>query len=344
MNIRRHAPVALAIIFAFAHASLSMAQVFRGQVVDSISGRPIVGGLAELWSMEGGFLARTVTSATGVFEFTNANKDRAVLRVLRIGYAPFRLTLNAGSPKEGLTRINWDAPNVSLPGQIVKVAANCRSQLADAKGTVATLWTEAQKALLLTTTLGNESAPTISRVNYDRTLDTSALNVRQIKTKTVVSQSRHAYVSRPAKTLALLGYVSEDSSGTEFHAPDAEVLLSEEFAGTHCFGILTDHNRNQNLIGISFEPARIQPRVIEIRGVLWIDQPTWQLRSLDFEYVGLPDVASSARSGGTVSFDKLPNGEWFVSAWMYECHIWPHSSKSPMVVRVEFSKRHRNYG
>ncbi len=54
---------------------------------------------------------------------------------------------------------------------------------------------------------------------------------------------------------------------------------------------------------------------MDIRGTLWLDARTGELRNVEYEYTGLPDGSRRSPSGGRVEFRRLPSGAWIVSRW-----------------------------
>jgi len=107
----------------------------------------------------------------------------------------------------------------------------------------------------------------------------------------------------------------ERTGQREYYAPDGDVLLSDAFLATHCFSV-TRHRREREVLGLQFEPNR-RGIVPEIRGTLWVDTTTAELRSLDFRYVEVErdDGVDAGEAGGHVSFEYLPSGAWIVNEW-----------------------------
>jgi hypothetical protein len=68
------------------------------------------------------------------------------------------------------------------------------------------------------------------------------------------------------------------------------------------------------LIGLAFEPAR-KRRVADVKGVLWLDAATAELRHLEFTYTNLPWDVPASRVGGRVEFEQLASGVWIVRRW-----------------------------
>jgi hypothetical protein len=109
--------------------------------------------------------------------------------------------------------------------------------------------------------------------------------------------------------------MQEDAAGRLYSAPDADVLLDEDFAATHCFHIEGADPEHPGQIGLAFAPARGRDALVDVAGVIWMDRITPQLRSLDFLYTGLEPAATRARSGGHIEFRTMENGLTFIERW-----------------------------
>ncbi|MEE9533899.1 MAG: carboxypeptidase regulatory-like domain-containing protein, partial [Acidimicrobiia bacterium] len=83
---------------------------------------------------------------------------------------------------------------------------------------------------------------------------------------------------------------------------------------THCFRVVRDARKHAGLIGLAFEPVRGR-RLTDVKGALWIDEQSSELRFLEFSYTNLPYDLDDERIGGTVEFMPLPSGEWIVHRW-----------------------------
>jgi hypothetical protein len=69
------------------------------------------------------------------------------------------------------------------------------------------------------------------------------------------------------------------------------------------------------MIGLAFEPTRGRG-VTDIHGVLWLDERSSELKTMEFGYTRLPNDVEDDQLGGTVDFIQLPNGAWVVYRWM----------------------------
>jgi hypothetical protein len=138
-------------------------------------------------------------------------------------------------------------------------------------------------------------------------------------------------VGRPFETLtpaelAEHGHMHETDAGERIvNGPDPRVLLSDEFAGSHCFrikGPIDAHDVTEatRWIGLAFEPAPDPAGIVRIGGTLWLDQASGELRSLEFQYLFCQPRARAwvpwgADSGGTIRFRALDDGRWVVDSW-----------------------------
>src|SRR6185437_77026 len=152
-------------------------------------------------------------------------------------------------------------------------------------------------------------------IEYDRALDSTARLVRHQTVRGARHPTTHAFRSLPAAELDTGGYVVEAQGGARFFAPDADALLSDEFVRDHCFRLAAPPAGSPGLVGIAFQPTRDRREERDIRGTLWVDRATAELRSLEFAYTGLSDAAESAGAGGRVDFLRLDDGNWLVSRW-----------------------------
>ena len=67
-------------------------------------------------------------------------------------------------------------------------------------------------------------------------------------------------------------------------------------------------------IGLAFQPIP-EHKKPDVKGVLWMDEKTSELHSLEFTYTWLPYDLRTADFGGVVSFFRMPGGRWIVRSW-----------------------------
>jgi hypothetical protein len=123
------------------------------------------------------------------------------------------------------------------------------------------------------------------------------------------------FVSLPGDALSRGGYwraLPNDS--IIYYAPDADVLLSPAFARDHCFGVADGRGERAGLTGLTFEPAA-EREVPDVRGTIWLDTRTFELRLVEFRYSRLPVSTSNRNVGGEVQFARVRSGAWIVARW-----------------------------
>lgn len=254
--------------------------------------------VAEGLSTESG--ARILRAAPGVYR----------VRVRRIGYLPF-VSDPVSLPRESALSLNVESPRVVLERIVVNSNSPC-GRNDPSSAALSSVWDEINKALrssqLTTDDLsGIGRAQTYrSEVKDDGTVVSADSTVFSITT-------RRPFGAIDPGTLATDGYVLGDAeNGWHYFAPDETVLLSDQFAATHCFRVVRQRERTGQ-IGVSFEPVPHR-EVADITGVLWVDQETSELREIVFHFVNAGEM-SRYDAGGFTRFRRVPSGTWIVDEW-----------------------------
>ncbi len=310
--LRAWAAFAVALTFA---ASAAGAQGLRGVVLLPDSTTPAPGILVTASDASGAVLGHAVTGANGRFTLAVTPQGGVMVRALRVGYRPSELgPLTVGAEGGTELRLVLNTNAVRLQAVAVRASDRCGARN-DGRSRVADVWEEARKALLLANT-SRADAPLVAEwATYDRALD--SLNVRVLDQTVSLTRapSEHPFRSRHADSLAAGGYVTEDDAGVNYYAPDADVLLAESFAATHCFRLVEGPAGGAARIGLRFEPVERDRRRREITGTLWLARESAELRFLEFTFTELPATAEPAEPGGRVAFSRIPDGAWLVTSW-----------------------------
>ena len=301
---------ALALLALFAAASRLGAQQLRGVVRDSARAAPLPGAVVTILDSAGVPVARAISDAAGRF-VVGAPSRAARLRAVRIGYRPRDLALTG----------RGDTLEIAM-GRLPPMLAAVRvtdSELCPGATTSSgalELWEQA-KAGLLATVVARETRPAeMQALSYKRATTTTDERVTEQTTHLTSAYSNRPFVApAEASFFARRGFMQEDASGRLYSAPDADVLLDEDFAATHCFHTEAADKDHPGQIGLAFSPARGRDALVEVMGVIWIDRVTPQLRSLDFRYTGLEPAAMRVGSGGHVEFRTMENGLSFIERW-----------------------------
>ncbi len=310
-------------------AASSAAQVITGRIIAADNVTP-VSGVVIVAADSTGQSARALSGATGEFSIAIPRPGRYTVHLYRIGFRPL-----AHAPVDvsdsGLHGLTLVAPGeVVLLSSLRSQARSSSCRIASDSGlAIARVWEQGRIAML-SVGLSAESPPIIADwIEFDRTLATDGRHVRHQSTRLTRAPTTHAFTSPNPELLHSQGYVVQAPDGVQFFAPDAAVLLSDDFANDHCFEIVGEDKAHPSAIGIAFHPNDSRSGVPDIDGVAWLEKASAELQEVKFEYVNLPDAVRAARPGGDVSFKRMPRGGWIISAWQARFPVLqPHAAIS----------------
>jgi hypothetical protein len=271
-------------------------------------GRPASGALVAIVDRNGQVVADGLTNSLGERTLlVSPGSYRA--RVLRIGYEPTWSDWTTVA-RDVRIDITLNDARINLNTLVVRTRTTCRVDQ-DPRGT-GLLWAEVTKALRSSQLASSDAGP-LSKASVYRKIAESEGWILSADTTWVAVRDKQPYSAIDPALLAKDGYVRGSvTAGFEFFGPDEKVLLSNEFAGTHCFRLERDPAR-AGLVGLAFEPAPGR-RVADIAGTIWVDEQTSELKEIRFSYVraGLP---RDFNAGGFTKFRRLDSGTWIVSSW-----------------------------
>ncbi len=321
MHCRYVACGALVLALLPGTAAPMRAQVVRGTVVDEESRVAVPSAVIVLLDGRGTRVAGALTDEAGRFAILAPGAGSYALRVERIGYrgitsAPF--SLSVGQSVEQLLAV----PVVprTLAGIVVRGRERCVVR-PEEDDQVSRVWEEVRTALDAAVVTREQRLVRLTLERYDRYVAPHGGAVRRERRWTQSVMSASPFVSAPAESLAARGFVWVDRDTVTYLAPDAVVLASEPFAQTHCLRLRKGDDKHRGLIGVEFEPARGRT-LPEVRGVLWVDEQTAELRLLEYTYTPLPPGASAEEAGGRVEFGRLSSGAWIVTRWSIRMPIF----------------------
>jgi len=290
------------------------AQVVTGQVVDAATAAPVGEGFVVLLDERGREVGRTLTPTDGRYLLNARASGRYRLRSERIGYVAFvspPFTLDAG---QTLTQqLTVSALAVQLAVVEVTGRTTCRLETEGAEGTAA-VWEEVRKALAAAVWTERQRTYRYRTVAFVREWDESRRELLAEVSDTLVGHAPAPFASVPAAELASHGYIVAAAESIAYYGPDGVVLQDSSFLESHCFGLARRSQHGVGQIGLSFrpEPGRHLP---DVRGVLWLDEASAELRALEFSYTEVPEGVRDGRIGGTVEFLRLPSGAWIIRRW-----------------------------
>lgn len=311
-------------------ASALGAQLVRGTVTERASGAPLSGVLVTLVNDSSRTVGSALTGERGDYGIRAPSAGTYRIDAKRIGVRRFRspaFELATGETRE--VNVQLDALLYSLPEVVITAIPLCTKGDKDG-GRVAALWDEARTALTATQISLRDRLFNARLVRYVRQIDPATFKVISETRSDVQGVVDRPFFSLPAESLSARGFWRKDADGsTLYYAPDAGVLLSDAFVGDHCFQYARSSREHPGLVGLRFEPTR-QRDVGDVRGTLWMDGRTFELRFVDYRYTNLDDIADSLRIGGEVHFARLKSGAWIVRRWFIRMPQVGRSVSPPM--------------
>jgi hypothetical protein len=308
--------LSLSAIALLASASAVAGQAVQGTALDASSGRPIEGAFVSVIDSSGQDVASTLSGPDGAFLIHVFVRGSYRLRVERIGFATWTSSpFDAGTGVEVARSLMIPVRPIDLSELQVSVESRC-ARRAGAGPELLRVWEEARKALEVTRWSEANPAVRFELRRWIRVLQPRTYEVVREETSNVLKTGRSSFVSLPATLLAESGYVQKEDDALRFFGPDSEVLLSDAFFDDHCFTLVPGELETADLIGLEFEPVE-RTDAPNVRGVLWLDPLSAELRFMEFEYTQLHrvDIPADTWSGGRVEFRRGPSGAWFVSRW-----------------------------
>ncbi len=322
---RSFAAALLAGMLALAPAAA--AQVVHGDVTDASTHAPILGAIVIVTDTSGARVAGAITDDSGRFSLRLGAAGNYRLRAERIGYAANKFdTISIAAGASLIAHLSATSVAVILPTVFVSAESRCVIRPTEGAET-AIVWEEARKALDATEIAIDGKTVFAVRKRYTRDLDGTSLSIRKEQTlvdsvmlehpwQTAVSPedlARHGYRVMYAGA-PLPGFLQPGDS--VLAVPDADVLLSDAFARTHCFRVRHDSTDDEHpgLIGLMFTPV-IKRSAPDVTGTLWLDSATAHLRYMEFRHTNMFAEVSPRRYGGRMDFELLPGGLWVVRRW-----------------------------
>jgi hypothetical protein len=316
-------------------------RILRGTVHDSAQAAPLAGAVVTIADSSGATAARTISDASGRFAITIPPRA-STLHLIRIGYRPRSLPMEASSSP--LELVMSHIPPIL---DVVRVSDRELCPGSPDRGPAFQYWEQARAGLLAEVVARETNPATATIITYERR---ERLGDGMVRQQTVNSRSgktkRPFLAPESAPTFARRGYMVEAGGDRIFSAPDADVLLDESFAATHCFHLQTADAAHTGQIGIAFTPVPDRPdSLVDVAGTLWLDRTNPSLRSFDFRYTNLEPAAARATTGGHIEFRSVANGVSFVERWALRLAILgpgPRAVRSSAVSSTRSSRAGRD--
>jgi hypothetical protein len=312
--------VAPAAALALLAPAAARAQAVAGEVVDGVTGAPLPNAVVVLLDTARARFGAALTDSAGRFTLTAPAAGTFLVRAERVGStsatsAPLALAVG------DTARVRL-ALGAAARLSAIRVTARERCRVRPAEGeTAARLWEEARKALAGTALGESREARDVRLGRFTRVVASDRKTIKN-ETWTLAGTEVQQFRSMDAADLGQRGFVEPamSAAGTDsvvYYAPDAEVLLSEAFLSSHCLRAVTAPAGRAGQVGLAIEPVpRRGEKRADVKGTLWIDTATFELRDFEFEYTDLPSNVPPGRAGGRVGFARMPDGRWFVNRWV----------------------------
>lgn len=308
--------LAITAALVFLQTPCLTAQTVSGRLVEQTSDRPVVGAFVLLVDADTIEFGRALTDALGRFSIEAPSAGRYALRSAVIGFRSTVTPIFDLSANQDIV-VDFVIPGipVALPTLFVEDRRTCGGPI-EAGLAAATVWEEARKALNAVVWTEQQGTLRHVLVKYERVLDPHTLEITDRRQRVIRDVYRGSpFLTGDPQSLTERGYI-QGGEGRELHyeAPDANVLLSDDFAALHCFSLVAGTGDRSGFLGLAFEPD-LTREIPDIEGVLWLDANTAELRSLDFSYTRIPYELEMDNVGGRVEFEHLPAGPWIVRRW-----------------------------
>jgi len=289
------------------------------------SAKPVIGAIVRLIRQDT-IVSQALTNEVGRVKLL-AIPGTYRIRVDRIGFIGFMTQpFSVEADRPFLINLAVASQPLKLPEVTVSGKSSCGKVSEDAELTAA-LWDEVRKALTANRlTQQSEAIPLLVR-DFERELSRSGRPVREWVYRSEITYGS-PFGSLPPSELGRKGFIYQVGDSTVFAAPDAQLLLSDEFVSTHCFRTVS---RADSASGLRFEPTA-KRAVPDVLGTLWVDRASHELRELEFQYTGFMNDLIREPLGGKVEFLKLPSGNWVISYW----HI-----RMPITEQYEITRARR---
>lgn len=304
------------------------AQSVRGVVVDS-GDRPVAGVVVLLVDSASQVSARALSNERGEFRLSASRAGNYRVRTLRIGFRPViseTVVLRAGG--EITRRFVLSGLPIALDTVRVVDRNECRA-FTDSGAATYALWEQVRTALIAADLTAASRTIAATTVAYERALDPGPGRAagRVLRQHSTVSTAyvRQVWRALPPDSLRRVGYVVTDrDNSVVYYAPDLDVMLSSQFIEDHCFRLTTDRKQS-GVLGIAFEPTpERKSGVAEIRGTMWLDRASSELRRLEFRYVNVTRDQED-EAGADLEFVRMRDGAWVISRW---------NIRMPLIVQV----------
>jgi hypothetical protein len=273
---------------------------------------PVLGALVQLEPAAGASIY-VLTDSGGTFKIAVPTGAIRV-RVEMIGYASWLSERRVGPQDTVRMHVQLDVQAIALEGIAVETPRRCSGITSGSSPLTDALWRNVRTALGAAQALTGYEPVEFLVERYERQVALDSLVVLSEDRRRGRSTAREGFRSVPIAQLEATGFLSPGERHTELLGPTGEIMLDPWFTNTHCMRVLMNR-ANPGLIGIWFAPNELR-RVPEIRGVMWLDSASLDLRRIEFEYVNLSGAIAAASHTGEQEFTRLTDGGVIMQRWV----------------------------
>ncbi|MEO7456687.1 MAG: carboxypeptidase regulatory-like domain-containing protein [Gemmatimonadaceae bacterium] len=293
----------------FVAAGSAKAQLVEVRLHEEATKQPVAGAVVTL-VRDSASVVRALTNVDGRAAMRTSPGTYRI-RINRIGFLATLTEPFAIADGETVRRdLALASLRMVLPELVVRGESQCNAQAKEGE-LAAALWEQIRTALTANVLTQSQWVVPLRVQEFQRTLDRDLAVMKEQPVRTRVVRGP-PFGSFAPETLAKRGFVFT-SGGDEvtFAAPDAALLVSSEFVDTHCFRAVAAPGDS---VGLAFEPVP-RRRETDVKGTLWLDRATSELRSISYSYTGLTGPLAHAELGGRLEFERLRTGAWIVKYW-----------------------------
>ena len=254
-----------------------------GLLLTEGSGAPIEGARVALVGLDGAVLRETLSDGRGSFSLRTPVPGLYRLRIARIGYQLWASdTLHIESASESRTlSLNVPLQPIPLPELLVSEQIDCPTTPAERERAFALYGSVLPTLASASSTadLGNLQVgmmrPTVVSSRAGRTFEGDSVTLvvpTSFEEASPAHLETHGYAEVTEGSIAIL------------FAPDGDALSSPGFLATHCLSTVASEDETR--VGLAFEPKRGRA-VVDVKGVLWIDEDTAEPLEVEFRYTSL---------------------------------------------------------
>ncbi|MEQ9570406.1 MAG: carboxypeptidase-like regulatory domain-containing protein, partial [Longimicrobiales bacterium] len=233
-------------------ATAQARQPIRGTVSVEGTRRPVGGAFVSVLDGAGERVAGGLSRDDGTFLVHVPRSGAYRIRAERIGFRSTE-SVEIRVPEGEIVDVAVVAPAqaVVIEGMDVEGGRRCDLRPESGRATLA-LWEEARKALDVALWTDDDGRFVYELESWTRRYDRSGRRLLNERVDRRTHVGRHAFRSVSPENLAQHGFVQgSNAEGRFYFAPDAGVMLSDAFLGTHCFEAVRVDGR----LGLEFSPV-----------------------------------------------------------------------------------------